>query len=563
MIKNLFMLKKHFLCLIAIFVLACSEGQVHSRETFFQHIVDSLERIQPTNLERVKPRGHAFIIDVKSQKDFDNINANIDKAISVGERNIQVKIRKGVYQFFENHINRSNEKLPNISISIIGYDAVLTSDNNYPVSYGLGDGWQDMLYADSIIKVVNANQNICLLPFSNQMTDEEKSNITMIQVTQWFRAPIYTVTKINREGIYFIEPELNWETEYGHKGYNVNFDYLYLGKIPRFKLYNTSKEHHCTASRFLNIEYSRYRCFSITGVVFKGNRNGNPLISLTDVEAKQISISYCRFNSIRDNVINASGTGNVVFDHNSVTNTIGNEIRFVKDCPNVRITDNLFENCGQSIGNTFCVTCWESKYYIARNTFRDFGYGAIGVGVWYGFEKKNYSGGIIEHNEIYFTPDYFTNAWKHMLMDSGAIYTWTQNDDVIVRYNYIHDYTGPGDNRGIFCDDGANNLKIYGNVVMNTPNCYSIDSRMSEDQKEGFRNNENNFMAQNIVDNRVRFQGHANIQRHVLKGGNYVIRKSGDTPLENKYENLEHIEEDIVLYYSDKKIRKHIKKCVR
>ena len=98
---------------------------------------------------------------------------------------------------------------------------------------------------------------------------------------------------------------------------------------------------------------------------------------------------------------------------------------------------------------------------------------------------------------------------------------------------------------GIFCDDGANNLKIYRNVVVNTPNCYCIDSRVGKDQKEGFTNNANNFMAENVVDGRVRFQGHADVQRHVVKGTNYVLKQDeGKTAIQNKFENLEVMEED-------------------
>lgn len=76
-----------------------------------------------------------------------------------------------------------------------------------------------------------------------------------------------------------------------------------------------------------------------------------------------------------------------------------------------------------------------------------------------------------------------------MLMDSGAIYTWTQNDQVIIRYNYIHDYTGASDNRGMFCDDGAANFKIIGNRILRIANSYCVDSRIIKDQRpEKFMN---------------------------------------------------------------------------
>ncbi len=66
-------------------------------------------------------------------------------------------------------------------------------------------------------------------------------------------------------------------------------------------------------------------------------------------------------------------------------------------------------------------------------------------------------------------------------------------------------------------------------------------------RKSFFCVNENNFMVQNILDNRVRFQGHAYVKRNVAKGVNYVIRKSDDTLLEDKYENLEQKEEKLSL----------------
>ena len=266
-------------------------------------------------------------------------------------------------------------------------------------------------------------------------------------------------------------------------------------------------------------------------------------MTLGDVKAESISFIGCSFEYIRGTVLSASATENIIFDKDIVRHTAGDELRFLSNCENVRVTNNLFENNGENISNSFCVNCREATYYIAHNTFRDFGYGAIGVGVWHGFEKKCPSRGIIEHNEIYFSPEYFSNAWQHMLMDSGAIYTWTQNDQVIIRYNYIHDYTGAGDNRGMFCDDGANNLKIYRNVVTNIQNSYCIDSRYGKDQREGFTNNANNFMAQNVVDGRVRFQGYSGEIRHVVKGANYVVK--GEKTIENKTENLEVNVEDV------------------
>ena len=509
-------------------------------ETYILHIIDSLDRIQPKVFKKVNPQGCAYVITVKNQRQFDVINDEISKAIKAGKKNIQVKISRGVYQFHQEHIRRDNEKTE-VSISFIGNNSVITSDMNYMMTGGEGSGWQEMWYSDSIIQVVDGNTKLCMIPYSNKLSEIEKKNLKKVQITQWFRTKTYNIERIDQKGIYFIANELTWENGYGHKGYNVNFDYLYLGKTPRFRLYDVSKEPNTIAARFITMQNCSYRSLTIQGIDFRSTNSSNVLLHLTNVDAKQIIINRCHFDYIRGNGVGYfSGTGNVVFDNNKVSNTGGDELFFSNNCSNIRITNNTFKYCGQSIGNTFCVRCYESTYYIANNTFVDFGYGAIGVGVWHGFTKEYPSQGIIEHNEIYFSPSYYANVWKHTLMDSGAIYTWTQNDEVIIRYNYIHDYTGAGDNRGLFCDDGACNLKIYKNIVLNTPNSYSIDARKVQDQHEGFNNNANNYIAYNLVDNGIRFEGYDGEKRHCIKGVNYIMMHKGQSQnKEMKYENLE------------------------
>ena len=60
-------------------------------------------------------------------------------------------------------------------------------------------------------------------------------------------------------------------------------------------------------------------------------------------------------------------------------------------------------------------------------------------------------------------------------MDSGAIYIATQNDDVRIEDNYIHDINGPTYNRGIFADDGTSNVVIRRNRIENVKNHFALD----------------------------------------------------------------------------------------
>lgn len=539
-----------YLSLLFLILFVCCEGisKGQSTEKSIGAAVNSLEQVKPASTNNVHVIGCSFVIKVKTQNDFDAINDNITKAVVAGKTNIKVKIANGLFRFRENHILRRNEDLSNVSITIEGRKhTILTSDQGLTNDRAtIQSVWCEMFYANGAVEIIDESKKQCMIPYSNQFVLHGKSHFTKIQVTEWFRAPVYEVQKIDDKGIYFVASDLQKTSINGRSGYNVNYDFLYRQKTPRFRLYDIDRERKCVAARMICLEKCHYKQFALKNIHFVSNKAGGPLITLSEVQSQGVYVNGCTFEHIRGTVISASATENIIFYKNTVRNTVGDELRFLNNCTNVRVINNMFEKCGQNISNSFCVNCREATYYIANNTFCDFGYGAIGVGVWHGFEKKYYSGGIIEHNEIYFSPEYFANAWKYMLMDSGAIYTWTQNDNVIIRYNYIHDYTGAGDNRGIFCDDGANNLKIYRNVVLNTPNSYCIDSRVSKDQKEGFANNANNFMAENVIDGRVRFQGHADEQRHVVKGTNYVLKQDeGKTAIQNKFENLEVMEEDV------------------
>ena len=63
------------------------------------------------------------------------------------------------------------------------------------------------------------------------------------------------------------------------------------------------------------------------------------------------------------------------------------------------------------------------------------------------------------------------------LIDSGAIYVWTQNRDLTIFGNYVHDIYGYHGNRGIFCDDGVVNVTVRNNLVLNIESSYPIDVR--------------------------------------------------------------------------------------
>jgi hypothetical protein len=422
--------------------------------------------------------------------------------------------------------------------------------------------WSDIKQAEEIIQVVDKDNKRCMIPFQNQWGTDERKAMSKVQVTQSYRSQIYDVDYIDSQGVFFVAPELVWLSRFQNQGYNVNLDYVFRGAIPRFRLYDERKKHPALASCFLRINNSKGVTLNISGIHFYGNKAGAPLFSMKDVESDQVYVHNCTFEWIHGAVGVFANVKNVTFDYNIVKNIDEHGVRFMNNCENVHVTNNKFDNCGLALGQSFCVTCWESTYYVAKNEFCDFGYAAIGVGVWLNDNKQFASKGIVEYNEMYYTSAYLSENWKHTLMDSGAIYTWTQNDEVIIRYNYIHDYVGMADNRGVFCDDGACNLKIYGNIILNTPNGYSIDSRKVKDQHEGFTNNANNVMAYNIVDNSICFMGYGDEERHCLKGGNYILQYDNQNiKKQMMYVDLEKSEEDVIV--SKKWVKRRINRLLK
>ena len=530
---------------------ALVKAQYNSDKT--SQIIDSLEQMRIKALEIDDNTAPAYLISVNNQDDFSNLRVKIAQAINRGEKNIVVSLKKGNYTFVNNHLLFSFQG-EDVSITIQGNKSTLwaTSIHTPRKACEINSG---VKYANGPIQIVDTIAKKCFIPCNLGNTPDALSDIL---ITQWYTSKTYHVLETTELGVYFIADDLAPIKIRGRRGYNVNSDYLYNGGNPRYKF--TTRPSSEEPSRFLLVKQSALKEFIIKDIVFKGNTGEYPLIEFKNVVATRILINNCEFNNIHSPVLVADNTNNIICSVNKIKQIYSNGFKFNNGCKNIFVINNAFNECGRGINNSFCILCRADNYLIKNNLFVNFGYGAIGVGVWHSHEKLYPTRGIIENNVLFYTSKYLKKKWKYTLMDSGAIYSWTQNDNVIIRYNYIHDYDGMGDNRGIFCDDGANNISIYRNVILNTPNSYSIDSRFVKDQKVNFSNNSNNFMADNVIDGDVRFQGYEGENRNVIKGANLIIYNQKQSSRNNKYEQVESIGEDVVL--NDKRIlNRRIKEC--
>ena len=178
--------------------------------------------------------------------------------------------------------------------------------------------------------------------------------------------------------------------------------------------------------------------------------------------------------------------------------------------------------------NSFCTTGSGTDFYVAYNTFLDFGYSAIGLGYGYLNEHKHEITALAEHNQLTYSTAWAAHPDQHCLMDSGAIYVSTQNDNTIIRDNQILSYNGMKGNRGIFCDDGAFNLEIYGNRIIGIDNDYSINSwrckRIEQDpQSQVQRTNFNIRIYDNVVNAPILFDPREDTDNGCYIGSNRFL----------------------------------------
>ena len=527
-----------------------------------------------------------FVFHIDSQEKFSQMNTMLTKAIAEGETDIVMDIAKGVYYFNESHLRRRNENHPDVSVRVEGHGAVLIAAGNdyrngdpYQATFNphaafidmesltAFDFWDYCRYAEGMAEVADEEKKLCRLPVPTQASSSPllrggaEGGILYINIPQWFYSRTYKVEKAEDGYLYFTVPDLKFVEREDRRSINVNYDYLFGGQDIRYRLCNPANGndfhkcsmvngqwstenviHECRVNCFLNCHRASFKTFTLSGLRFLGNSDGNFLIKADSLVTEGFNINNCHFEAIKHNVLWANHTPNITFSHNSVDNCY-NGLHATNSCVNTSVTENTFSNMGGNMMQTFCANCKGKDYYIAHNKFLNFGYSAMCLGVWYGQEKPYESSGIVEYNEIWLDPDYIAHKERYTLQDTGGIYLCSRDGNVTVRYNYIHDIDGMLLNRGIFCDDGANHFRVYGNVVVNILNSYSIESRNCEKKFPGA--NEDNRMEANIVDCPIKFEGSSVGAGPVsardngcVVSGNVMLYKEGEEPPENIYSRL-------------------------
>ena len=533
-------------------------------------------------------------IVVRTQSDFDQLSENLNAAIQSAEHDVCVVFSPGQYVAHENHLQLIGINAPDLKIRIKGNNAIwipkgraYRNGDEYEGDFSIGNAWMDhekdvetwshVRYADGLVEILDPETKECRIKSFESFPEDTNYDFAYILITHWYLSSVYKISKIEGHYIYFVANDLAKGRQ--NKGYNVNDDYLYAEINPRFKLCNvetgddylrithgkvclpsgTTSVWEGTTHRYITIKECSFRSLDISGIKFLGNKGkkSDPAICLKEVDCERTRIHKCKFLGFRSYVISATSSRNVNIENNVFSDCYFSGIRSDNGCEDTHVIGNSFSNMGKRMSNSFCIVCRGTDYLIRENTFTDYGYGGIGVGVWYKSTKKNKCSGVVEYNVMKYSEDYLADIANHTIMDGGAIYLWTKNDGSIIRYNHIHNFSGVNTNRGIFCDDGAYNYQIIGNLITGIDNYYSIDARrvakVQEAKTSGTgidKSNVNIVMKDNIVDNQIRFVGNEMDDNGCVLGDTYYLLSENEALPKNIIKNVSSTGETVYLNHT-------------
>ena len=426
----------------------------------------------------------ALVLPVTGQRDFDRLGERIDSVLATGERDVEVCFEPGTYFFGEEHLKFSEMEAESVNLRLTGNGAVLVGSRSADdPSPAFGNGFVDLerqCAFDALAPARKAGFWPIHIPFSKgvyALRAKGEANVSeadavgmKIILSQWFVGAVYDVVKISRGWVYF--RRVPYRTRIWSE--------LRFGRcLPRYMLFSPRKAasaYPCAASNFLSVDNSRFGSVVLEGFHFLGNGDGVRLLRFNGMDADSVVVRQCTFEGIRSRGILVERTDHFRLRDNVFKEGALNQVYVDKTAPDAQIERNRFIHNGLLMTNDPVVDCKGSGFLVRDNYFEDFSYSAVGAGLHFTDTCGLVTSGVIEKNEICMSES-FRKPPMRSLIDGGAIYVWTQNKDLLVRENYIHDIAGPHGNRGIFGDDGVVNLHVCDNTVLRVRDSYAIDVR--------------------------------------------------------------------------------------
>lgn len=526
----------------------------------------------------------AGVITIASQEDFNQIQKKIERAIKAGEKDVVISFGRGPYYYKDDHVLLRDIYGKDVTLQFRGNKTkviaagkqyrrgdIYTSDFSTKyvwLDYNLNDlfNWGQMYQTDRMVDIVDEKTKLCRVHSPEfYLTSAKVGSSAWLQLTEWYMSGTYKIEKIEGQYVYFTASDLQpGLVAYGN--YNVNYDYTVVKKYPRFRVCNvgdataalnieegkpvTQDFYECQSSTFLQIYGTDFKKIDVSGISFYGNAGKSMLFRLLGARVSEgVNIHDCEFHGIKSVAVYMMQTSNTTISNCRFADCYDHVLLAISKVKNTRITGNYFLNTGKGLKSTFSIHCQCKDFYVANNTLVNFGQGGIAVGT--GVTDTDEGNGIVEDNVLYFTDDYAEYAKKSSLIDGGAIYIYTKNDETIVRYNRIHNYTGAHSNRGIYCDDGAYGFILYGNIITGISNSNYIDSRLVP--SADLPTNTNNLIEYNIVEGKYKFEGSSKKDNGCVKGQNIVLNVADGAPHKIVLGNLEKSEDDVNLEYKANK----------
>ena len=426
------------------------------------------------------------VIPVRTQEEFDAFPEKLAQALSEAD-SIRVEFGPGTFFFTEDHLDLQGLDRAGVDVILSGMNTrLVATDGKGEMPFSPEDGWVD-LEKDADVSLMGPVHTALFYPIPSlrhpgrfrlrcqepNLSEAEAADVYLL-LTQWFQGALYKVVKISR-GVAHLEKvgehPTAWYTEF-----------RYGRCLPRYRMINHPADrpekavHRSLASTFCRVDDCRLGTFRIEGIRFLGNRAGEPLFLFKGLQTDSTVVSGCSFEGIRSNVAACEASGHVRFRNNDLARCYRSGLTADPASADIRVEGNSFRDMGLALTNAPAVLCKGPDYRVAGNLFEDFSYAAVGVGTHFKETEDPVASGVVEDNEMYMT-EAFRRKPMRMLIDSGAIYVWTQNAGTVLRHNYIHDIHGHHGNRGIFCDDGVLGVRIEDNLVLDVHPSWCIDLR--------------------------------------------------------------------------------------
>ena len=526
--------------------------------TIASMLISTLLSVLPTRL------GNPYkeVIRVRDQVAFDSLQTSVDRAVENGMKKINVKISKGTYYFAENHLDIRGVDNPELEITVEANKSVFVPKGaTYRMVYGSApyesEFAENLSFADTeLLEDVEMRSAVCqaasqvgrygnmyrMKVREGDVPDTLAKDMYLV-LSQWYASGVHKVEKIEGGWLYFTSTysfsQITRDEYYGKKypkyilvnAPSPAHPSVYKGRV----FYSGSVLHQGEATRFLTLKDCSIKSFTLGGAHFLGNRGNGPLLDFEAVSSGKVEVAGCSFTGLHGRVADCKATDNFSFSDNEVTRCFLDGVTVDGASSHALISGNIFSDNGQRMTQSFDVVMRGRDFLVKDNLFVDFCYSGLGIGYHFQSGGGIVTSGTVEDNEFCHSDRFRAAKVTRTLMDSGAIYIWTMNEDVVIRNNYIHDITGAKDNRGIFGDDGAFNVRVYGNLIVGIENSFTIDFRRvanveTRSDSDVDKVNYNILMYGNTVDGRVRFQPRPGDEGS-YKGDNILV-----SPRENREE---------------------------